>query len=401
MNRRKRSRDVARVEAAACIAKVGRGGSPTTARTTSGTRRAARASARGMPSACCSAAQARENNLPVIPRAERLTFDDAAQAIINDFSANGKRSEKMVRRRIAKHLTPFFSGRRLAGITAADVTAYITHRQAQGIVRLKHVPVDGSTDRTELKEVRVADVSNAEINRETALLKRIFSLAIKSGRIAMKPHITMLRESAPRSGFFDQGQVDAIVTHLPAALGPIVQFAFITGWRLHSEILPLEWRQVDFDSGVVKLDAGKTKNGEPRTFPMTADLRTLLKAQHAQHEGLKKAGHITPPVFWRMVAEKRGGEKKPKRIKSFTKAWRIACRAAGPPGRIPHDLRRSAVRTFVRAGIGEHVAMKLSGHLTPSVFRRYDIVSDGDLRDAARQLDASRLHLTRANGSVD
>ena len=78
---------------------------------------------------------------------------------------------------------------------------------------------------------------------------------------------------------------------------------------------------------------------------------------------------------------------RPKAIVSFTKAWKIAVRAAGVPGKIPHDLRRTAVRNLVRAGIPERVAMRLTGHLTPSVFQRYNIVSDGDLREAAHKLN--------------
>ena len=100
--------------------------------------------------------------------------------------------------------------------------------------------------------------------------------------------------------------------------------------------------------------------------------------------------HILPYVFFREVADGRGGEKKPQPIVSFRKAWRKACRAAGCPGRIPHDLRRTAVRTLVRAGVPERVAMQLTGDRTRSVFERYNIVSDGDLRDAAARLDFSR-----------
>src|SRR5262245_6067272 len=99
-------------------------------------------------------------------------------------------------------------------------------------------------------------------------------------------------------------------------------------------------------------------------------------------------GKIVPWVFFRMVAEKRKGTKHPLPIKSLTKAFKRASAKAAYPGRIRHDLRRSAVRQFVRQGIPERVAMKLTGHKTRSVFDRYDIVSEGDLRDAAAKLDA-------------
>jgi integrase len=146
---------------------------------------------------------------------------------------------------------------------------------------------------------------------------------------------------------------------------------------------------VNFDSGEVRLDAGTTKNREGRVFVMTTDLRTLLQAQHKEHERLKQAGSICPYVFFRLVAEGRGGKKQPKAILAFNKAWAAACRAAGCPGRIPHDLRRTAVRNMVRAGIPERVSMKLTGHKTRSVFERYNVVSDGDLASAAEKLNGT------------
>src|SRR4029077_8694987 len=91
-----------------------------------------------------------------------------------------------------------------------------------------------------------------------------------------------------------------------------------------------------------------------------------------------------------VIADGRGGDKKPHRIVSFTKAWQTACRKAGCPARPPHDPPRTAVRALVRAGVPERVAMQLTGHKTRSVFERYNIVSDGDLRDAAARLDSAR-----------
>jgi integrase len=125
-------------------------------------------------------------------------------------------------------------------------------------------------------------------------------------------------------------------------------------------------------------------------FPLTEDLRGLLQAREVERDRLKKAGRLCPFVFFREVADERGGEKKPREICSFTKVWKSACRSAGCPGRIPHDLRRTAVRRMVRAGIPERVAMRLTGHKTASVFASYDIVSGTDLHDAAARLKAHR-----------
>jgi integrase len=79
--------------------------------------------------------------------------------------------------------------------------------------------------------------------------------------------------------------------------------------------------------------------------------------------------------------------------------WKRVCEETGVANRIPHDTRRTAVRNLERAGVPRSVAMKITGHKTETVYRRYAIVSDADLRDAARRLasvdtaaDAARGH---------
>ena len=93
----------------------------------------------------------------------------------------------------------------------------------------------------------------------------------------------------------------------------------------HSEVLPLEWRQVDLGAGEVRLDPGKTKNGEARTFPMTRELRELLDRQRTTTENLQcQLKVVCPRVFHRSGRP----------IKSFRVAFRTACAAAGCPGRV-------------------------------------------------------------------
>jgi integrase len=292
------------------------------------------------------------NGEPIAFRAERVRVGALLDDLITEYTANGRRSIKRVRFSVA-HLRRAFGDARAHNLTTASIVEYQARRQAAG-------------------------VSNATINRELAALRRAFKLAVKGDEILRQPHIPMLQENNVRQGFFERDQLEAVSRHLPEAVRPVALFAFITGWRV-SEILGLTWRQVDFGASTVRLEPGTTKNGEGRTVHFTPELRALLETQRECTATVQaKTDRIIPNVFH------RDGQP----IKSFRGAWFTACEAAGVPGRIFHDLRRTAVRNLERAGVPRSVAMKLTGHKTEAVYRRYAIVSDADLRDAADKLAA-------------
>lgn len=329
-----------------------------------------------------------ERGEAVSSRINQLRFDEAIADVLADYRVNARRSLNVAERRVKLHLEPFFGARRMVAIDTPLIREYILARKATPIVA-------GAGDAR-----RERPPSNGEINRELTLLKRAFSLAIAARKLITRPEIPLLEERNVRRGFFEADQVDAVCRHLPEVLAAVVRFAAITGWRVPSEVLTLQWHQVDLNarlaptqevSGVVRLEPGTTKNREGRDFPCTRELRELLEARAAERDQAKQAGHVTPWVFFRMVSKGRGGKKRPKPIKAFTKAWTAACRAAGCPGRVPHDLRRTAVRNLVRSGVPQSVAMRLTGHRTDSVFRRYDIVADVDLAGAASKLERVRV----------
>jgi integrase len=201
------------------------------------------------------------SKLPITPEMARFTFDEGAADLLNEFKANDRRSLEVVQRRIELHLTPYFEGWRLSDIRTNHVRDYVVQRQSETeIVHRAHdvKQKDGTVRRVPEQRRTITRVSNAEINRELTILKRIFSLAMQAEKILHRPHIPLLSEHNTRTGFFEPEQFNSLLVHLPDALRPVVTFAYVTGWRIDSEILPLEWRQVDFQAGEVRLDPGTT-----------------------------------------------------------------------------------------------------------------------------------------------
>ena len=309
---------------------------------------------------------------PVI-QAARTTYDELRTLLVEHYRATGSRNLEEVGYRLA-HLDRHFRGVRASTITTAAITRYIVQRKAEVIV----------SPRTKARR----HPASGTVNREVALLLRMLRLGAKRGKLARVPIVDRddkPKEAAPRSGFFEDRQFEAVRRRLPGDLQLAVTIAHTFGWRMQSEVLTLQLAQVDLEAGTLRLHPGSTKNRDGRQAYVTPELKAMLTAQVARVKALQlRLGKIIPDLFVHQSGPGLVGT----RIKDFRRAWKSACRAAGVPGMLRHDLRRTAVRNLVASGVAERVAMRLTGHRTRSVFDRYHIVSAGDLQEAAVKLAA-------------
>jgi integrase len=203
----------------------------------------------------------------------------------------------------------------------------------------------------------------------------------------------MLQEQNRRKGFFEPDQYRRVLKALPDYLQPVITTAYITGWRIASEILTRQKFHLDLDAGPgwLRLEPGEGKTTTGRNFPLTPDLRDTLKAQLDRTREFEKAhDKIVPWLFH------RNGEP----IKDFRSAWATACTAAGLTARIPHDFRRTAVRNLERASVPRSAAMELVGHKTESMYRRYAICDESMLKDGAEKLAALHILEGQTTGQV-
>ena len=180
------------------------------------------------------------------------------------------------------------------------------------------------------------------------------------------PEIPRLREDNARSGFFSSGDFFAVLSNLgDHDIADFMEWFFWTGMR-PGEIRSLTWAAFDRETWTLRLHAKDAKIGHGRLIALEGPLQQIIKRRlSARRFGYDLIFH-------------RNGQK----VGTFYKRWKRACLVAGVAGNIPYDLRRTAVRNMIRAGVPEGVAMSISGHRTRAVFDRYNIVSEKDLREA-------------------
>lgn len=211
----------------------------------------------------------------------------------------------------------------------------------------------------------------APINRGTQLLKQAFELAITDKKLTSAPRIEHLSEIGnERQGFFETAEFNAVVKKLPEYLKDFARFGFVTGWRKGS-IQSLRWTDVDDD--VIRLRAENSKTRKAESLPIEGDLADIIERRRAGQVYEDEEGEAR---FSEYVFHQDGSP-----VGDFRKAWATACKAANVVAHF-HDLRRTAARNMIAAGTPQVVAMKITGHRTDAMFRRYAIVNEEQKRDA-------------------
>lgn len=238
---------------------------------------------------------------------------------------------------------------------------------------------------------------------------------MRNKQMSAAPFIPRLSEVGnERQGFFETADFEAVCAKLPEYLRDFARFGFLTGWRKGS-IESLRWADVGED--VIYLRAQNSKTRKRETMPLEGELAEIIERRRAAAILQGKDGETR---FAEYVFHYAGEP-----IGDFRKAWSSACVAAGlgkmvcPKcgneggdrmcgsckvatryvGKIFHDFRRKASRNMIAAGVPQAVAMKITGHRTDSMFRRYAIVNEEQKREALAKTQAY-LAMTPAERKV-
>jgi len=285
------------------------------------------------------------------PKQERITINELIDSLVEDYKIRGKETGDF-----KSHLKPV----RLAfgDMRAVDCT-------------------EETTDRV-ISQWLSEDRSPGTINRETCLLGQAFRFALARKKLSSIPKVRTLPLNNNRKGFFERPEFESLVKNLPEDLRDFTRFAFLTGWR-KGEIASLLWEDVDLPGKIIRLRGENSKSGEPRRVALEGDLLEIIKRRLVVKNVISDTGVKSNPLVF---------HRKGLPVKDIRKAWAAACKSAKVKGKRFHDLRRTAVRNMVRAGIPDSVSMKISGHKTRSVFDRYDITSEDDIRQASKRVES-------------
>ena len=271
------------------------------------------------------------------------TVADALRLVEADYREKRAASLDDTQARIRLHLTPALGATMLADLKTPAIKAYIASRKRQ-------------------------EAAVATINRELSVLRRALKLAMQQEPpwIGWAPTVRALREDNTRVGFVTHEQYGALRNALPVALQLPLVIGYHTGLR-RSTILSIRINQVDLAAGVIRIEAQQTKTRKAQLVPIYGDMRGYIElAMAANRRYLCEIGRQP--------------------IGSFRKTWITATKAAEVPGLLFHDLRRSAVRNMIQAGVPETVAMQISGHRTQSMLHRYNIIAERDIVAAAAKI---------------
>ena len=290
---------------------------------------------------------------------DRATVGDLCALVVADYELRGLPDLRAMRWRLKAHVERLISKLPAARFGPNQVLTYISVRRKE-------------------------KASNATINRELSIVRRGFKLGYEAEPklVHLLPVIHQLPEDNARQGFLEPDEYETLLEQLPPSLKALFVCGYHVGAR-KNELRRIEWGWVDLHAGLIRLPGSVTKNKKPRTFPIYGDMRRWIDRQRET---------CPADCVWVFYGAKKHT------VDEHLNGWPEACKRAGVPGLLFHDLRRSAVRNMKKAGLQDLEAMRISGHLTRNIFDRYNIIDEDDLADAGRRLEeyAAKRKLERA-----
>jgi integrase len=282
-----------------------------------------------------------------------FSFKELAKFYLSHPTVQRQRTLRWKKVTIEKQFLPHFGTNSIGCITASMIESFRAGR-------LKDPGYQGST------------LKPTTMNRQLALLKHMFSLAVREGWLDRNPVslVKLQRENNARDRVLDSDEFAKLQQHSAPHLQAMNVCAYQTGMRL-GEILHLTWERVDFKMGFIQLRAEDTKTDEARIIPLTPELTGLLK-------NLYKVRYLQEEHVFLVKGQS---------VSSIQTAFNGACRRAGIENFRFHDFRHTAVTNMRRAGIDHLTIMRITGHKTMDVFKRYNSFHQEDLREAASRFN--------------
>jgi len=284
-----------------------------------------------------------------LPSTEKISFVEMGKKYLSWSKTNKKSWERDIFS--VNNLLTFFGEMRLSQITPFLIEKYKEERK--------------NTVKISSKRKIERRPSNAYINRDLALLKHLFTLAIKWGYADYNPvkEVKFLKEEL-KERILAPDEIRLLLEEANRNLRPIVLTALCTGMRL-GEILSLKWSHVNFHSGFIQVE--HSKNGKMRKVPMSSVLTETLKNAN------KGSGEY--------VFMNRG-----KPIKSVQEAWENALKRGGIKNCRFHDLRHTFATYALLQGADLVSIRDILGHSDIRMTARYAHSSEELKRRAVESL---------------
>jgi len=301
-----------------------------------------------------------------VAKAPKTTVNELMDAHLAFMRRKNCKSVDNVEQVVNKHIRPYFGDRVAATLTTRNFEEY--------------------------REDKMKDVGPSTINRHLSYIRSGFYTGMKRVTPRMVdtiPAFPTVNESYNiRKGFLTMDGYQKVLDQLPVSLKPL----FICGFHVSSrkgELKNILWTQVDLNEELIVLDADQTKPGEGRGLPIYGDMVEALREQkRIRDEQFLDCEYV---FFWHKedAVLSHGGTRviPGTHIKKFYASWNSAVEAAGYPGLLFHDLRRSAARNMAKAGMDQAMRMKISGHKTPSMDIRYGIIVASDVAEEKQRMD--------------